>query len=81
MYLMKRRKLVYAQVFNGRQKLLKLSLQTFFFLWIFKSFISFHTYILTYIFGVKKYTLFNMFLSQKWHAIWQEERVGGYEGR
>ena len=45
MYLMKRRKLVYAQVFNGRQKLLKLSLQTFFFLWIFKSFISFHTYI------------------------------------
>ena len=78
MYLMKRRKLVYAQVFNGRQKLLKLSLKTFFSCGFLR--VSF-LFTLTYIFGVKKYTLFNMFLSQKWHAIWQEESVGGYEGR
>ena len=45
MYLMESRKLLDAQVFNGRQKLLKPSLQTFF-LWIFESFVSFHTYIL-----------------------------------
>ena len=37
MYLMEGRKLLDAQVFNGRQKLLKLSLQ-FFFLWVFENF-------------------------------------------
>ena len=39
-------KLLYVQVFNGRQKLLKLWLQTFF-MWIFGSIVSFHTYIHT----------------------------------
>ena len=47
MHLMEGRILLYAQVFNGRQKLLKLSLQTFF-QWIFKIFVSFHIGILTW---------------------------------
>ena len=38
MYLMEGRKLLDAQVFNGRQELLKVYLQTFF-LWIFESFV------------------------------------------
>ena len=49
MYLMEGRKLLYAQVLNGRQKLLKLSLETFFFCGsFFESFVSFHTYIHTW---------------------------------
>ena len=44
MYLMEDRKLLDAQVFNGRQILLKVYLQTFF-LWIFESFVPFHTFI------------------------------------
>ena len=44
MYLMEGRKLLDAQVFNGRQKLLKLSFETFF-VWIFESFLHFHTYL------------------------------------
>ena len=44
MYLMEGRKLLDAQVFNGRQILLKVYLQTFF-LWIFESFVPFHTFI------------------------------------
>ena len=48
MYLMEGRTLLDTQVFNGRQKLLKLSLQTFF-LWIFESFVSFHTFLHTWI--------------------------------
>ena len=42
MNFMEGKKLLYAQVFNGRQKLLKLSLQTFF-QWIFCFFSHFHT--------------------------------------
>ena len=45
---MEGRKLLYAQVFDGWQKLLKLSLQTLF-LWIFESFVSFHTHIHTWL--------------------------------
>ena len=77
MYLMEGRKLLDAQVLNGRQKLLKPSLQTFFSMdfWEFCFFSHFSTYL-----GVKKHTLFNKFLPQKWQLIWQEI-VGGYEGR
>ena len=60
-----------VQVFNGRQKWLKPSLQTFF-LWIFESFVvSFDT---LYILGVKKHTLFNKFLSQKFLEAIREEK-------
>ena len=78
MYLMEGRKLLYAQVFIGRQKLLKLLLQTLFLCGFLR--VSF-LFTLIYILGVKKHTWFNTFLSQKWQPIWQEERVGGYEGR
>ena len=78
MYLMEDRKLLYAQVFNGLQKLLKLSLQTSFFCGFLS--VSF-LFGLIYIHGVKKHTLFNKFVSQKWQPIWQEEKIGGYEGR
>ena len=62
MHLMEDRKLLYAQVFNGLQKLLKLSLQTSFFCGFLS--VSF-LFGLIYIHGVKKHTLFNKFLSQK----------------
>ena len=59
MYLMEGRKLLHAQVFNGGQKLLKLSLQTFFFCGFLRVLFLFT---LACILGVKKHTLFNKFL-------------------
>ena len=76
MYLIKGKKLLDAQVFNGRQKLLKLPLQTFFCGFLRVLFLFTHSYIL----GFKKHTLFNKFLSQKQQPIWQEKRVAGCEG-
>ena len=35
----------------------------------------------TYLVGVKKHASFDKFLSQILQPNWQEERVGGYEGR
>ena len=61
MYLMEGRKLLDAQVFNRRQKLLKPSLQTFFYEFLGALFL----FTLLYILGVKKHTLFNKFLLQK----------------
>ena len=48
MYLMEGRKLLDAQVFNGRQKLLKLSLQTFFSVDFWEFYFSFQTFVLTW---------------------------------
>ena len=59
---MKGRKLLYAEVFNGRQKSLKLSLKTSFSC-VFLRVLFLFT--LIYILGVKKHTLFKTFLSQK----------------
>ena len=55
MYLMEGMKLLDAQVFNGRQKLLKLSLQTFFCGFLRVLFL----FTLSYLLGFKKHTLFN----------------------
>ena len=55
MLLVEGRKLLDAQVFNGRQKLLKLSLQTFFFYGFLRILLP----------EIKKHTLFKKFLSQK----------------
>ena len=52
MYLMEGRKLLYAQVFNGRQKLLTLPLQAFFCGFLRVSFLFTRIYIL----GVKKHS-------------------------
>ena len=67
-----------AQAFNGREKLLNDRYKLFFSVnfWEFC-----FLYTLLQILGVKIHTLFNKFLSQKWQPIWQEERVGSYEGR
>ena len=62
MCLMEGRKLLYAQVFNRRQKLLKLSLETFFFCGFLRA--SF-LFTLIYMLGLKKHALINKFLSQK----------------
>ena len=61
MCLMEGWKLVDAQVFNRRQKLLKLSFETFFCGFLRVLFL----FTLSYILGFKKHTLLNKFLSQK----------------
>ena len=81
---MEGRNLLYAQVFNGPQKLLKLSLQTIVKIivlfsvdfWEFR----FFSYLYTYL-ELKSIRCSTSFMSQKWQPIWQEGRVGGYEGR
>ena len=60
---MEDRKLLNAQVFNGWQKLLNLSLKTLFFRGFFIVLFLFTLFL--YILGAKKHTLLNKFLSQK----------------
>ena len=74
---MEGRELLDAHVFNRRQEIERL-LQTLFFRGFFRLLFLFA---IAYILGVKKHTLFNKHLSQKWQPIWQEERDVGYERR
>ena len=77
MYLIEGRELLDAHYLMDDRKLLGLSLQTLFFR-RFSRFLFLFTFL--HILGVKKHTLFNKFLSQKRHPIYQEERDAGYEG-
>ena len=71
-------KLLYAKVLVGRQEIAKPIVTIIFVPWIFLVFCFFLLLFYTYL-ELKKYALFNKFLSQKRQPIWQEERDGGYE--
>ena len=68
---MEGRKLLVAHVFDGRQEIAKLSLQTL----LFRGFLTFlFLFTILYMLGAKRHALLNKFLSQKRQPILLEER-------